>query len=51
MLENFNHQNLVHPKFNSPGQQEEWDELIRKQQKEKEEFLKKWENQAPKKTY
>ncbi len=51
MFEKFNHQNLVHPKFISPGQQEEWDELIRKQQKEKEEFLKKWENQSPKKTY
>jgi hypothetical protein len=51
MFEKFNHQNLVQPKFNSPGQQQEWEELIRKQQKEKEEFLKKWENKAPKKTY
>lgn len=31
------------PEFNSPEQQEEWDKLIQKQQKEKEELIKKWE--------
>jgi hypothetical protein len=42
LQEKFNHQNLVFPEFKSPEQQEEWEKLIQKQQKEKEELMKKW---------
>ena len=49
--EKFNHQNLVFPEFKSPDQREEWEKLMQKQQKEKEELLKKWEEPQSKKIY
>jgi len=39
LQEKFNHQNLVFPEFKSPEQQEEWEKLMQKQQKEKEELM------------
>jgi hypothetical protein len=51
LQEKFNHKNLVFPEFKSPEQKEEWEELLQKQQKEKKELLKKWEDTHSKKTY
>jgi hypothetical protein len=51
LQEKFNHQNLVFPEFKSPEQQQEWEKLMQKQQKEKEELLKKWEEPQSKKIY
>lgn len=42
LQENFNLHNFVFPDFNSPEQEDEWDELMKKHQKEKEELMKKW---------
>jgi len=42
LIEKFNHHNFVFPEFKSPEQQDEWEKLMQKQQKEKEELLKKW---------
>ena len=42
LQEKFNHQNLVFPEFKSPDQKEEWEKLMQKQQKEKEELMRKW---------
>jgi hypothetical protein len=44
LQEKFNHQNLIFPEFKSSEQREEWEKLMQKQQKEKEELLKKWED-------
>lgn len=44
LLQQFSHHNFVIPEFKSPEQKEEWEKLIEKQQKEKEELLKKWGN-------
>jgi hypothetical protein len=51
LQEKFNHKNSVFPEFKSPEQKEEWEELLQKQQKEKKELLKKWEDTHSKKTY
>ncbi|HSO87196.1 MAG TPA: hypothetical protein VLQ91_11630 [Draconibacterium sp.] len=51
LQEKFNHQNLVFPEFKSPEQKAEWEKLMQKQQKEKEELLKKWEEPQSKKIY
>lgn len=40
--EQFKQHSFGIPEFNSPGQNEEWEELLKKQQKEKEELMKKW---------
>jgi iron uptake system EfeUOB component EfeO/EfeM len=44
LQEQFNHQNFIFPEFKSSEQHEEWEKLMQKQQKEKEELLKKWGN-------
>ncbi len=49
--EKINHHNLVFPEFKSPAQKEEWEKLMQKQQKEKEELLKKWGESQSKKIY
>jgi hypothetical protein len=49
--EKLNHQNLVFPEFKSREQKEEWEKLMQKQQKEKEELLKKWEDPQSKKIF
>ncbi|TNF43215.1 MAG: hypothetical protein EP310_04820 [Bacteroidetes bacterium] len=51
LQEKFNQHNLMVPEFKSPEQEEEWEKLMQKQQKEKEELMKKWENSQSKKTY
>lgn len=43
MLEMFGQQNFSKQEFKSQEQKEEWEKLIQKQQKEKEELMKKWE--------
>ena len=42
LQEKFNQHNLMVPEFKSPEQKEEWEKLIQKHQKEKEELIKKW---------
>ena len=49
LQEKFNHQNLVFSELKSPDQKEEWEKLMQKQQKEKEELLKKWGESQSKK--
>jgi hypothetical protein len=51
LQEKLNHQNLVFPEFKSLEQREEWEKLMQKQQKEKEELLKKWEDPQSKKIF
>lgn len=51
LQEYFNRHNLTIPEFKSPEQQEEWEKLMQKHQKEKEEFMKKWETPQSKKIY
>lgn len=51
LQEKFNQHHLMVPEFKSPEQKEEWEKLIQKQQKEKEELMKKWENPQSKKIY
>lgn len=41
--EQFKQHSFKTPEFNFPEQKEEWENLIKKQQKEKEELMKKWE--------
>lgn len=43
MIEMFSEQNFSKQDFKSQEQKEEWEKLIQKQQKEKEELMKKWE--------
>jgi hypothetical protein len=44
LIEKFNRQNFSYPEFKTQEQKEEWEKLIQKQQKEKEELMKKWED-------
>lgn len=44
--EQFNIHSFRSPDFQSPEQKQEWDKLMKKQQKEKEELMKKWDGKT-----